>query len=62
MSEAVLRDALEVLFVVAVGGMLWSTVKRLRAGRVIVHRCHSCLRPTSRAYPRCTRCGVVQEL
>ncbi len=62
MSEALLRDGLEVLFVVAVGGMLWSTVRRLRAGLVTVHRCNSCQRPTSRAYPRCTRCGMAQEL
>ena len=59
MSGALFRDALELLFVVAVGGMLWSAVSRLRAGKVHVYRCQSCHRPTSRAYPRCTRCGAV---
>ena len=62
MNDAVLRDGLEVLFVIAVGGMLWSTVRRLRAGKVTVHRCGSCHRPTSRAYPQCTRCGAPQRL
>lgn len=59
MSEAVVRDGLELLFVVAVGGMLWAAVRRLRAGEVHVFRCPTCERPTSRAYPRCTRCGAV---
>ena len=58
MSEAVVRDGLEVLFVVAVGAMLWSAVRRLRAGQIKVYRCPACERPTSRAYPRCTRCGA----
>ena len=59
MSQDLLRDGLELLFVVAVGGMLWSAVKKLRAGQVQVPRCPSCQRPTSRAYPRCTRCGAT---
>lgn len=59
MSDALVRDTLEVLFAVAVGGMLWSAVRRLRAGQVEVPSCPSCLRPTSRAYPRCTRCGAA---
>ncbi len=59
MSGALVRDVLELLFVVAVGGMLWSALRRLRAGQVHVYRCRSCDRPTSRAYPRCTRCGAV---
>lgn len=59
MSGALVRDALEVLFVVATGGMLWSAVRRLRAGQIHVYRCPSCHRPTSRAYTRCTRCGAA---
>ncbi len=57
-GDGMVRDGLELLFVVAVGGMLWSAVRRLRAGQVSVHRCGACGRPTSRAYPRCTRCGA----
>lgn len=59
MSAALVGDVLELLFVVAMGGMLWSALRRLKAGQVHVYRCASCRRPTSRAYPRCTRCGTV---
>ena len=59
MSNTLVRDALELLFTVAVGGMLWSAVRRLRAGQIHVYRCSSCHRPTSRAYSRCTRCGAA---
>ena len=58
MSAHLLRDLLEVLFVVAVGGMLWSVLRMLRAGQIHVFRCAGCQRPTSRAYPRCTHCGL----
>jgi uncharacterized OB-fold protein len=51
------RDALEVLMVVALGGMLWSALARVRAGRVDVARCRSCGRPASATYARCPRCG-----
>lgn len=57
-GQALVRDGIEVLFVVAVGGTLWSAVRRLRAGQVTVYRCGECGRPTSRAYPGCTRCGA----
>ncbi|MDQ3569370.1 MAG: hypothetical protein M3396_01855 [Actinomycetota bacterium] len=60
MNDAVVRDGLEVLFAVAVGGMLFSVLRRLRAGQIQVHRCPACHRPTSRAYPQCTRCGVAR--
>ena len=52
------RDALEVLIVIALGGMLWSVVTRLRKGQLEVNRCGSCGRPTSRAYPQCRHCGA----
>jgi hypothetical protein len=58
-TDAVVRDGLEILFVIAVGGMLWSAVRRLRAGQIDVFRCPACERPTSRAYPRCTHCDVI---
>lgn len=46
--------------VVAVGGMLWATVGRLRRGEIRVYRCIACDRPTSRGYPRCKHCDVEQ--
>ncbi|MEW6153267.1 MAG: hypothetical protein AB1673_04650 [Actinomycetota bacterium] len=52
------RDVLEVAMVVALGGMLWSAVDRLRKGRLPVTRCGQCGRPSSRAYERCPRCGA----
>lgn len=55
-----MRDALEVLLLVAVGGMLVSVVRRLRRGEIRVYRCADCGRPTSRGYPRCRHCGVEQ--
>ena len=58
-GEALVRDALEVLFVVATGGMLWSAVRRVRAGKVKVEHCAACRRPTSRAYRHCPRCGTA---
>jgi len=55
-----LRTALEVLIVVAIGGMLLAAVGRLRRGEVRVYRCIACGRPTSRSYPRCKHCGTEQ--
>ena len=49
--------AAEAGLVVAVGGMLWSVVRRLRRGRIAVVRCGACGRTASRAYPLCRRCG-----
>jgi hypothetical protein len=54
------RDGLEVLIVVAVGGMLWAAVGRLRRREIRVYRCVACDRPTSRGYPRCKHCDVEQ--
>jgi uncharacterized OB-fold protein len=57
-GDTLVRDGLELLFVVAVGGMLFSALRKLRAGQITVMRCPSCGRPTSRAYPRCKHCGA----
>jgi hypothetical protein len=57
---AAIRDGLEVLMVVAVGGMLWAAIGRLRRREIRVYRCVACGRPTSRAYPRCKHCDVEQ--
>jgi uncharacterized OB-fold protein len=52
------RDAIEVLLVIAVGGILWSAVGRLRRGEVEVVRCPSCGRASSHAYDECPHCGA----
>jgi hypothetical protein len=52
------RDGIEVLIVVSVGGLLWQTVGRLRRGEITANRCPACERPTSRAYPMCRHCGA----
>jgi uncharacterized OB-fold protein len=53
-----LRDALEALFVVAVGGMVWQTIGKLRRREIEVIRCEHCGRPTSNAYAVCKHCGA----
>ncbi len=55
-----LRDALELLIVVAIGGTVVSALQRLRRGEVTVNTCDTCNRPTSRAYPKCQRCGTTR--
>ena len=60
-GDALVRDALEVLIVIAVGGMLWSAIRRLRRGEIEVFRCPECDRPTSRAYPQCKHCGASTQ-
>ena len=57
-SGDLLRDLFELLVVVALGGMLWSVLARLRRGELTVPRCPDCGEPASRAYPRCRHCGV----
>ena len=57
-GEALVRDGLEVLVVVAIGGMLVSALRRLRRGDIPVFRCPACDRPTTRANPRCRHCGA----
>lgn len=54
------RDAIEVLIVVAVGGMVWSVLSRLRRGELKVPQCPDCGGPASRAYPLCRHCGALQ--
>ena len=56
--DPLVRDALEVLLVVAVGGILWSAIGRLRRGEIHVARCPSCRRAMSRAYDTCPHCGA----
>jgi uncharacterized OB-fold protein len=56
--DPIVRDVLEVLLVVAVGGILWSAVGRIRRGEVSVVRCAACGRTVSRAYEACPHCGA----
>lgn len=58
-AEVLVRDALELLFVIAIGGMLVSVIRRLRRGQLPVHRCPDCERPTTRANGVCKHCGAV---
>lgn len=55
-ASTLVRDGIESLFVIAVAGMLWSTVGRMRRGEIRVVRCESCGRPTSNAYAACPYC------
>jgi predicted amidophosphoribosyltransferase len=57
-GDTLVRDLLELAIVVAVGGMLVSAIRRLRAGRIAVYRCPSCERPTTRANGICKHCGT----
>lgn len=52
------RDLLELGIVIAIGGILVSSIARLRRGQIRVVRCTACGRPTSRAYPNCKHCGT----
>ncbi len=60
-GEALVRHGLELLVVVALGGMLWSVVRRWASGQVTVPHCRACGSPTSRAHPRCRRCGASRH-
>ena len=57
-GENLVRDLLEVLIVVAVGGMAVSAIRRLRRGEIQVYRCPACDRPTTRANGICKHCGA----
>lgn len=60
-GENLVRDLLEVLIVVAVGGMAVSAIRRMRRGEIRVYRCPSCDRPTTRANGICKHCGEPLE-
>ncbi len=55
-----IRDAFEIMIVVAIGGMVWSVLSRLRRGQLVVPSCPECGNPASRAYPNCRHCGALQ--
>lgn len=51
------RDLLEILLAVAVGGMLVSAMARLRRGQAHPLLCPGCGRTVSRVYRACPHCG-----
>lgn len=58
MPPNLLRDGLEILFIIAIAGMFWQVVGKLRRGEIRIVRCGECGRPTSLAYPVCKHCGA----
>jgi hypothetical protein len=57
-SGDLVRDAFELLIVVAIGGMVWSVLSRLKRGELRAQSCPECGGPASRAYPVCRHCGA----
>jgi predicted amidophosphoribosyltransferase len=51
------RNVAEILLVIAVGGMLFSALTRLRRGQANPRLCPGCGRTVSRVYAACPRCG-----
>ena len=51
------RNVAEILLVIALGGMLLSTLTRLRRGQANPRLCPGCGRTVSRVYEACPRCG-----
>ena len=58
-AENLVRDLLELLIVIAVGGMAVSAIRRLRRGEIRVYTCPACERPTTRANGICKHCGAA---
>lgn len=52
------RNLAEILITVAIGGMLFSTLARLRRGQASPRLCPGCGRTVSRVYEACPRCGT----
>lgn len=51
------RNVAEILMTVAIGGMLFSALARLRRGQAIPRLCPGCGRTVARVYATCPRCG-----
>ena len=51
------RNLAEILMTVAIGGMLFSALARLRRGQANPRLCPGCGRTVSRVYEVCPRCG-----
>jgi predicted amidophosphoribosyltransferase len=56
-GDGLVRDGAELALAVAVGGMLWSAIRRLRRGQARPVLCPGCGRAVSRVYDACPRCG-----
>jgi ribosomal protein L37AE/L43A len=57
----VVRDLIELLFVVAIGGMAVSSIRRIKAAAIHPYLCSACERPTARGYAKCRHCGAPVE-
>ena len=55
--SSLVRDGAEVLMVVAVGGMVWAALTRLRRGQARPRLCPGCGRTVARIYDACPHCG-----
>ena len=55
--SSLVRDGAEVLMIVAVGGMAWAALTRLRRGQARPCLCPGCGRTVARVYDACPRCG-----
>ena len=51
------RNVAEILITVAIGGMLFSALARLRRGQASPRLCPGCGRTVARGYETCPRCG-----
>ena len=56
-GDRLVGDGAEILLAVAVGGMWWSALTRLRRGQARPRLCPGCSRTVSRAYVQCPYCG-----
>ena len=56
-GDGMMRDGAEILLAVAVAGMLWATVARMRREQAVPALCPGCGRSVSRVYDACPHCG-----
>jgi len=54
-----MRDLIEVAMAVAVGGMAFSALARLRRGEARPGLCPGCGRTVARVYDACPHCGAA---
>ncbi|MDA8196640.1 MAG: hypothetical protein M0019_05435 [Actinomycetota bacterium] len=54
----IVRDLIELLFVVAIGGMVVSSIRRIKSASIRPYLCTVCQRPTARGYAKCRHCGA----
>lgn len=54
------RDALELAMLVALGGAIVAAWKAWGRGQITPSTCVACQKPVSRAYAQCRHCGAIQ--